>query len=196
MPGTRFAIALSRRPDPAGLLVDGSRLAFDESGVDQAEFTFSANPGEPPRPLVRIASGGELARLMLALHSILMQAHNIPVLVFDELEQGVGGRLGRVIGTKLWKLARHHQVLCVTHLAQVAAFADAHFVVTKASDGGRTSTAVRRADGQERVEELALLLAGPPVAAPALRNAEDLLLRVNEWKDAQIGERTVASPSA
>ena len=120
--------------------------------------------------------------MLFRSQSVLTDANETPVLVFDELDQGVGGRLGQVIGAKLAGLARSHQVLCVTHLPQVAVFADAHFVVSKSVEEGRTLTQVRRVDGPERLEELALLLSGPPVGPAALNGAEEMLSRAEAWK--------------
>lgn len=184
MEGARFVVELRCRPDPAGLRLDGADapVAFDESGVDQVEFLFSANPGEPPRPLGRIASGGELARVMLALKSVLSAVDETPILVFDELDQGVGGRTGHVIGERLYRLAAAHQVLCISHLPQIAAYADAHFRVEKAVEHARATTRVRRLSADERSAELALMLAGPQAGPAAQRSAEELLAHASEWK--------------
>jgi DNA repair protein RecN (Recombination protein N) len=184
MGGARLAVALTSVADPRGIQVgsEAERRAFDESGADQAEFLIAANPGEPPRPLARVASGGELARFMLALKSVLSEADETPVLIFDELDQGVGGRMGHVIGEKLWHLARRHQVLCITHLPQVAAYADSHYLVTKATDGERTTTAVTRLGEAERVDELALMLGGAHAGPAARQGAEELVTHAQEWK--------------
>ncbi len=186
MGGARLAVALSSRTDPNGLRFsdEPEPRAFDESGADQAEFLISANPGEPPRPLARIASGGELARFMLALKSVLSDADETPVLIFDELDQGVGGRMGHVIGEKLWLLARRHQVLCITHLPQVAAYADTHYLVIKSTDGERTTTAVNRLSDAERVDEVALMLGGAHAGPAARQGAEELLSSAGAWKTA------------
>jgi len=184
MGGARLSVALSGRPDPNGLTFtdEPEPRAFDASGADQAEFLIASNPGEPARPLARIASGGELARFMLALKSVLSEADETPVLIFDEMDQGVGGRMGHVIGEKLWRLARAHQVLCITHLPQVAAYADAHYLVTKASTGDRTTTAVTRLSNEERVGEVALMLGGVRAGAAARQGAEELLSSAAVWK--------------
>lgn len=184
MGGAHLSVAFSFRPDPSGLQLGetGERRAFDATGADQVEFLIATNPGEPPRPLARIASGGELARVMLALKSVLSEADEIPVLIFDELDQGVGGRMGHVIGEKLWRLARRHQVLCITHLPQVAAYADAHYLVTKTQVGARTATAVTRLSERERVEELSAMLGGANAGRAARDGAEELLARARAWK--------------
>jgi DNA repair protein RecN (Recombination protein N) len=187
MTGSRFEVALDRRPDPTGAPVDGERYAFDATGIDQVSFLVSTNPGEPVRPLVRIASGGETARLMLALKSMLSAADEVPCLIFDEIDAGIGGRVGAVVGRKLWGVGAGHQVLCVTHLPQVAAFGDTHLHVRKTLTDGRTVTAMSRVDGDLRVDELASMLGSDTAAAR--RNAEQLLQQAEVWKVTQRRER-------
>ena len=149
------------RPDPEGLLFEqGERVAFDSSGVDRVEFMIAPNPGEGFKPLVKIASGGETSRLMLALKNTLARADCIETLIFDEIDQGIGGRVGSVVGEKLWQLARQHQVLCVTHLPQLAAYGDQHLRVHKQLQDGRTVTEVDNISGEERLNELALMIGG------------------------------------
>ncbi len=159
MAGARVAVELSTHPDPHGLPVgESARLAFDENGYDRAEFLIAPNPGEGLKPLVKIASGGETSRLMLALKNVLAKADDIPTLIFDEIDQGIGGRVGTVVGEKLWQLGRNHQVLCVSHLPQLAAFGDQHWRVQKLVEGGRTTTQVDKLEGKDRLDELALML--------------------------------------
>ena len=190
MKGTAFHIAFSRIPDPAGvpyLPPDASgeqpeRVAVDLTGVDRVEFLVSPNPGEDAKPLARIASGGETARLMLALKTILSKADAIPTLVFDEIDVGVGARSGTRVGEKLWRLTDTHQVLCITHMPQIASMADAHLAVAKVLDGGRTRTAVTPLEGERRVSELAAMLAGSSESTSALASAQELLDRAAEYK--------------
>jgi len=159
MSGARFHVDMQYRPDEHGItLPDGSRIGFDEWGLDQVEFLIAPNPGEGLKPLVKIASGGETSRLMLALKNVLARADEVPTLVFDEIDQGIGGRVGGVIGEKLWQLGRSHQVLCVTHLPQLAAFGDQHFRVQKHVQDGRTTTRVESLSGAVRLDELAQML--------------------------------------
>ncbi len=159
MPGARFEIGFSIEPDQQGLqLHDGSTVQFDENGIDLAEFLIAPNPGEGLKPMVKIASGGETARLMLALKKVLAQADQIPTLIFDEIDQGIGGRVGFVVGEKLWQLARTHQVLCVTRLPQLAAFGDQHYRVEKQVANGRTQTIVSLMNKETRRAELAQML--------------------------------------
>jgi DNA repair protein RecN (Recombination protein N) len=169
MAGARFSVDIRFQPDPGGLaLENGQQVTFDENGVDQVEFLIAPNPGEGLKPLVKIASGGETSRLMLALKNVLAEADVIPTLIFDEIDQGIGGRVGFTVGEKLWRLGRNHQVLCVTHLPQLAAFGDSHFRVQKQVIDGRTVTQVEALDDRTRLDELALMLGG---VSDANRNA-------------------------
>lgn len=186
LPHVRFAVSIERTEDPDGVpLVDRGverRLAFDRTGIDTIEFLLSPNPGEPLKPLARIASGGESARLLLALKSILSRVDDIPTLVFDEIDVGVGGRAGQVVGEKLWSISDRHQVICITHLPQVAAFADAHYAITKVFGDGRTRTVVERLDDAQRAHEIAAMLDGTPVSEHSLRSALDMLERARAYK--------------
>jgi DNA repair protein RecN (Recombination protein N) len=175
MAEARFSVDLRYRPDPHGLPIrEGEQVEFDATGIDRVEFLVAPNPGEGLKPLVRIASGGETSRLMLALKNVLARADAIPTLIFDEIDQGIGGRVGLVIGEKLWQLSREHQVMVVTHLPQLAAFGDRHFRVTKEILEGRTLTQVEPLGGKEREVELAQMLGGGASEAN-LRAAGELL---------------------
>jgi DNA repair protein RecN (Recombination protein N) len=177
MAGARFAVDLHWDDDPDGAPADDRRVAFSRTGLDQAEFLVAPNPGEGLKPLAKIASGGETSRLMLGLKGVLARADETPTLIFDEIDQGIGGRVGGVVGEKLWRLARNHQVLCITHLPQLAAFGDQHFRVEKVQRGGRTFTTVGPLPPDERLAELAQMLGGPgeanrQSAAELMREAE------------------------
>ncbi len=183
-----FDVALGRRPagpqEPA-VELDGDAVAFDTTGVDQVVFRIAPNPGEPARPLARIASGGELSRVALAIKEVLAEADQTPTLVFDEIDTGIGGRGADPLGRGLWQLARRHQVLCVTHLPGIAAHADAHFRIAKRERDGRTVTEVVRLDARERVVELAHMLAGAAGGVPgsgALASARELLDGAQVWR--------------
>jgi len=159
MEGARFQVEFRTRPDPRGLpFPGGQRLAFDRDGHEQVAFLIAPNPGEGFKPLVKIASGGETARLMLALKHVLAQADPVPTLVFDEIDQGIGGRVGAVVGRKMRQLAESHQVLCITHLPQLAAYGAQHYHVQKHVQGERTHTSVTRLVGDARLRELAHML--------------------------------------
>jgi len=181
MDRARFAVQVLWKPDPAGVFVTADavatvgeaagRYAFDAHGLDTVAFLVTANPGEPLRPLVKVASGGETSRLMLALKTVLGRADETATLIFDEIDQGIGGRVGGTVGRKLWGLTSgqgaggrgqeagvRHQVLCITHLPQLAAYGDAHFNVAKHVVGERTLTQVHCLDGDDRVAELARMM--------------------------------------
>ncbi len=194
----RFATQIAHADAPHGVPVtlDGAErvLSFDDHGVDRVEFLLAANAGEPLRPLARVASGGETARLMLALKSILSEVDTTPTLVFDEVDVGVGGRSGQVVGEKLWGLtagSSHHQVLCISHLAQIAAFADSHFKISKRQLDDRTISNVEQIDAAERIEEIAAMLDGVPPTDESRANARAMLERVDGWK---AGQQVAPSP--
>ncbi len=188
MAGTTFLVQIERRPDPDGLEVSGDlpvppgRYAYDTGGIDQVEFLLSPNPGEEPRPLARIASGGESSRLLLAVKSILSEVDAIPILVFDEVDVGVGGRSGHVVGEKLWRLSLHHQVICITHLPQIAAYADAHYAIGKAVRDGRTRASVTRLEGESLIGELAEMLGGVAAGPAHWESARQIWSRARQYK--------------
>jgi DNA repair protein RecN (Recombination protein N) len=178
MESARFGVDFRSRPDERGLEIEGSSIHFDNHGHETIEFMVEPNPGEGLKPLVKIASGGETARMMLALKNVLARADQTPTLIFDEIDQGIGGRVGTVVGQKLWQLARNHQVLCVTHLPQLAAFGDQHFKVEKMVDGGRTTTKVVQLDDEPRLLELAQMLGD--VSEGTLQSANELMNSVRD----------------
>ena len=184
-PAGVFGVSLGRKPatkDEPAVEIDGDAVAFDGAGVDQVVFQLAPNPGEPPRPLARIASGGELSRVALAIKQVLAAADDTPSLVFDEIDTGIGGRSADPVGRSLWVLARRHQVLCVTHLPQIAAHADAHFQITKRDRDGRTVTEVHRLDREGRIVELAHMLGGADTGTTTLASARELLDRAEAWR--------------
>ncbi len=180
-----FVVAFDDPPE----LLDPQAAAdrCTETGWDRIEFVMAPNPGQEPRPLARIASGGELARLMLALKSILSEVDDTPTLVFDEIDVGIGSRSAQVVGERLWQLAREHQVIVISHLPQIAAFADRHFKITKHVVDGTTETRVQLLEGEARLEELAAMLDGTPVTPESLANARAMLERVQQRKAALAG---------
>jgi DNA repair protein RecN (Recombination protein N) len=212
MEGTRFRVDFQWKANDDGVPIPKSYAAalgqpesdipnadslfsFDASGIDRVEFCVSTNPGEDPKPMVKIASGGETARLMLALKTVLSRADETPTLIFDEIDQGIGGRVGATVGQKLWGLTASdgeligHQVMCVTHLPQLAGFGDRHFKVEKqvvpskapGLDGERTVTTVRLLEGHERVEELAQMLG--VVSESTEESAREILAQVAQAKN-------------
>jgi DNA repair protein RecN (Recombination protein N) len=184
-----FEVRFERTPDPDGVLIEGEHVAVDATGIDRVIFYLAANAGEELRPLARVASGGETARLMLALKSILSDADETPILVFDEVDVGVGGRSGQVVGEKLWSLTDRHQAIVISHLPQIAAFADQHVILIKSEIEGRTHTTARAIDGADRIEELAAMLDGQPPTPESRANATALLERVNAWKATSRGRK-------
>ena len=174
MSGARFKVDFQEKIDPEGVPIsDGRVVAYDATGIEQIEFLIAPNPGEGLKPLVKIASGGETSRLMLALKNVLARADNIPILIFDEIDQGIGGRVGTVVGYKLWLLSRHHQVLCITHLPQLAAFGEQHLQVSKQIQDGRTITRVIDLDEENRLPELAQMLGD--TSEGTMHSARDML---------------------
>ncbi|MCQ3938446.1 MAG: DNA repair protein RecN [Chloroflexi bacterium] len=174
MASAQFGVDFQTKPDPNGIpLPDGTRLAFDQNGFDRVEFLVAPNPGEGLKPLAKIASGGETSRLMLGLKNVMARADEVPTLIFDEIDQGIGGRVGMVVGHKLWNLSRIHQVFCVTHLPQLAVFGDQHYQVQKLVDKGRTLTRVELLDGESRLLELSQMLG--EVGEGTIRSAHELL---------------------
>jgi DNA repair protein RecN (Recombination protein N) len=177
MSGAQFKVDFQQRSDPQGVLLgNGHKVAFDAHGLERVEFLIAPNPGEGFKPLAKIASGGETSRLMLALKNVLARADQIPTLIFDEIDQGIGGRVGAVVGQKLWSLARQHQVLCITHLPQLAVYGEQHFQVQKVIHEDRTTTQVTKLDEEKRLIELAQMLG--EVSEGTLHSARELMQTV------------------
>lgn len=172
-----FRVELERRADPAGVEWAGERWAWSGSGLEEVDFRIAPNPGEGLRPLRQIASGGELSRVLLALKTALAAADRTPTLVFDEIDAGIGGVVAHQVAGQLAAVARHHQVIVVTHLAQIAAAADLHLVVEKTTRGERSVTTVTEVRGDDRVREVSRLLGGDPERDVSRHHAEALLAR-------------------
>ncbi len=180
MEKARFMVEFTTHPDPNGLqLAEGDPVAFDDTGFEKIEFMVETNPGEGFKPLVKVASGGETSRLMLGLKNVLAKADHTPTLIFDEIDQGIGGRVGAMVGQKLWHLGQTHQVLCITHLAQLAGYGSKHYHVRKLVQEGRTSTEVISLTGNDRLMELAQMLGD--VSAGTLQSANEILQSVEEY---------------
>jgi DNA repair protein RecN (Recombination protein N) len=166
----------------AAFVIAVGESALDESGADSVGYLLAPNPGEPPRALSRIASGGELSRVALALKTVLAHADATPTLIFDEVDAGIGGRSADPVGRLLWRLARDHQVIVVTHLPQIAAYADDHLRIEKVEHDGRTVTEIEPLDQDRRHHELAQMLGGTAGAKASLAAASDLLARAAEFR--------------
>jgi DNA repair protein RecN (Recombination protein N) len=176
MGAARFVIAFHRTPDPAGFIaVEGTPVQLMPTGIESVEFLFTSNPGEEPRPLAKIASGGELSRVMLALKGILAVVAQVPTLVFDEVDAGIGGGVAEVVGRKLKALTKTCQVFCITHLPQVASRGDVHFLIEKQVVSGRTVTSVRPLSARERVDEIARMSGGLVITETTRKLAIELL---------------------
>ncbi len=180
-----FEVSLGRRVaarDEPAIELDGDAVAFDASGADQVVYRLAPNAGEPARALARIVSGGELSRVALAIKQVLAEADQTPILVFDEVDTGIGGRSADPVGRSLWALARRHQVLCVTHLPQIAAHADSQYRITKRERDGRTVTEIEGLDREGRIVELAQMLGGDAGGRTTLASARELLDRAEAWR--------------
>ncbi len=177
MDSAGFTVKISREETLAGPIEINNRhyKAFD-TGCDIIEFYVTTNAGESARPLSKIASGGEISRTMLAVKSILASSDNIPVLIFDEIDSGISGQVAQIVGDKMKQIAKDRQLIVITHLPQIAAQARTHYSVSKSTDNGRTFVTVRQLSAEERVKEIAGLLAGKSISEQALENARDLLL--------------------
>ncbi len=187
MKRARFSVEIEQDSDPNGVpaSINGQPEQFyacDVTGIDRVQFLIAPNPGEPFKPLTKIASGGETSRLMLALKSILAAADATPTLIFDEIDAGISGRSGQIVGEKLWQLTRNHQVICVTHLPQIAAFADTHYNVNKQVYDERTITLVNELRPEQRVREIAYILGGNATDF-SMKSAEEMLARSYLWKE-------------
>jgi DNA repair protein RecN (Recombination protein N) len=175
MPGGKFMATLEGEGEPGPY------------GFDKVSFLFSANPGEPAMPVNRVASGGELSRLMLAIKSHMEAVDPVPTVIFDEIDAGIGGKAGQAIGEKLWGLGRRHQIFCVTHLASIASLADNHLLVSKEEREGRTYATVRPLSGDERAREIARMLSGRDLDI-SLEHARELIRASEEYKKQRVAQ--------
>ncbi|AQU06125.1 DNA repair protein RecN [Dehalococcoides mccartyi] len=178
-----FKVNFQTQADENGLPVDGQILGFSSSGTDLVEFFVSTNPGEPLRPLNKIASTGEISRITLALKSAASRLDDIPVMIFDEIDIGVGGRSGDMLGRKLWKLSQGHQLISVSHLPQIAAYADHHFYVSKTEFNGRINSHIEHLNTEGHLAELSVMLSGNQTDEKSLENARELLKKASIFKE-------------
>jgi DNA repair protein RecN (Recombination protein N) len=169
MPQARFYVSFSDEEENPAL--------FSPTGIDRIEFLLSANPGEELKPLVRIASGGELSRILLALKSLLGRREEAETLIFDEVDAGIGGRTAELVGIRLSKLSKRHQVICITHLPQIACYGRFHYLVKKQAEENETSTTISMLTESERPEELARMLGGISISEKVREHARELLKR-------------------
>lgn len=177
MPNARFLVKVGRKE------VDGGRPVVGVTGIDEIEFLIAPNPGEAMKPLSKIASGGELSRVALAAKTVLAESDTVNTLIFDEVDAGIGGEVAVAVGEHLSELGKKRQVLCITHLASIAARADNHYRVEKEFAEGRTSTRLSRIEGRGRAEEIARMLAGDPDEESSIAHATGLLRKYGNWRD-------------
>ena len=177
MPRTDFEVVL--RPiatkEKTSIYLQFDHHPITETGIDRATFMIAPNPGEEIKPLAGIASGGELSRVVLALKAILAETGAVETIIFDEVDAGIGGVTAEVVGRKLYELARHHQIICITHLPQIAKFGERHFSITKQVAAGRTRTAIRPLSKKDRYREIARMLGGEKITRKTLDHARELL---------------------
>ena len=180
----KFHVQLSTDPsdptDRSALTISGKCSNANARGIDSVEFYISTNAGESPKPLARVASGGEISRIMLALKTILAKSDRLPLLIFDEIDIGVSGRVAQRVGQAMKALSTDHQIIAITHLAQIAACADAHFVAEKSTVHGTTSSRLRRISDAEHIEEVARLISGDVLSKGSLENARSLIAEAEE----------------
>lgn len=157
------------------LLYNENDANFTKNGLNTAEFLISSNIGEPLKPLSKIASGGEMSRIMLAIKTILANVDSIPTLIFDEIDTGISGKAAQKVGEKLSYISKNHQVLCVTHLSQLACMADNHLFIEKNSNSENTFTSVRSLDQKGKIEEIARIIGGSEITTLAIKHAEELI---------------------
>jgi len=198
MTHVRFQVQQQTIPALDGIIItlpngDSQTVAYDRTGIDKVEFLIAPNPGEELKSLAKTASGGEGSRLFLALKAVLSQVDTVETMVFDEVDTGVGGRAGFVVGEKLWQISRHHQVLCISHLAQVATFGDSHFAITKRISAERTATQVVPLSQHDRIDEIAAMLDGHPVTDQSRLVARDMIHRAQQLKSSHAPQAVVSS---
>jgi DNA repair protein RecN (Recombination protein N) len=182
MPKIQFKVNFALTESDNGIFIrEGKHYQGDENGIDNIEFHISPNPGEDFKPLAKIASGGEISRIMLALKNILAESDRIPLLIFDEIDAGVSGKIALSVGKSIRNLAEMHQIICITHLPQIASFANIHYRVEKYIDNSRTFSKVNTLIGEERVEEIASLMGGSKLTSEFIESARQL---INEAENA------------
>ena len=182
MKDIKFSVDFKWDEGESGIEVDNKTVKINEEGIDKVEFLISTNPGEPLKPLVKIVSGGETSRIMLALKNIMAKIDNIPCLIFDEIDAGIGGRAAQTVGEKLSQIALNHQTLCVTHSPQIASQGDAHYLIKKEVSEGQTYTNVIQIQHQDRVNELARMLGGLEITNNTIAHAREMLNFAKEAK--------------
>lgn len=178
IPRPEFRVIINQSETDSGdsLLIKNKKYDYSANGIDNVEFFISTNAGEDPKPLVKVASGGEISRIMLSLKSVFAKRDRLPLLIFDEIDVGVSGRIAQKVGTALKKLSSSHQVIAITHLPQIAGLADHHFVIEKSEKADRVSSSIKKLNVKERVTEVAKLLSGENITEASLKSAKELIV--------------------
>ena len=176
IPNATFIVSITHEEDGEGeITIEGKKFSAFNSGYDRTEFLISTNPGEKPRPLIKVASGGEISRIMLAMKSALAESSKLPILIFDEIDTGISGRVAEAVGKSLKKLSRLHQIIAITHLPQIAAMAELHLQVQKSLQNDRTVTEVSALDHESRLQAIAGLISGKEISSSSLNHAAELV---------------------
>jgi DNA repair protein RecN (Recombination protein N) len=176
MAKSKFEVIVEHVPDENGYVcLNGKNYSGTAKGMDSIEFYISTNPGEALKPLAKVASGGEISRIMLALKSVAAKSDQIPILIFDEIDMGISGRIAQAVGRKLKELSEYHQIICITHLPQIASIGEHHYFVEKYESSGRTETNIRKLSSEERAKAVAMLLAGDKISDAHMKSARELL---------------------
>ncbi len=179
IPNTKFEARISQRElapnNEDGLRINNKNYSYDSNGCDEVEFYISTNVGEDVKPLAKVASGGEVSRIMLALKSVLAKSDKLPLLIFDEIDSGISGNVAQKVGTALKSLASFHQIIAITHLPQIAAFSDHHYVVEKKETDGRVISSIRKLTDHQKIIEVAKLLSGEKVTDASIKSAKELM---------------------
>ena len=176
IPNATFIVSITHEEDGEGeITIEGKKFSAFNSGYDRTEFLISTNPGEKPRPLIKVASGGEISRIMLAMKSALAESSKLPILIFDEIDTGISGRVAEAVGKSLKKLSRLHQIIAITHLPQIAAMAELHLQVQKSMQNDRTVTEVSALDHESRLQAIAGLISGKEISSSSLNHAAELV---------------------
>ncbi len=185
MKDCQFVIRIEEQEDKNGLAFGDKRLKIDYNGIDRVEFLISTNIGERIKPLVDIVSGGEVSRIMLGLKSVLSRADQIPVMIFDEIDSGVGARLGEIVAGKLAKIAKDHQVIAVTHLPQIACRANQHLYISKYISDNKTALSLKRLAGEEQLYEIARMLDGDKYGFISIEHAKKMLYQKGKERNGE-----------
>ena len=174
-PEFRTQVSKSETDSDDSVLIKNKKYNYYRNGINKVEFFVSTNAGEDPKPLIKVASGGEVSRIMLSLKSVFAKSDRLPLLIFDEIDVGVSGRIAQKVGNTLKKLSKSHQIIAITHLPQIAGLADHHYAIEKVEKGDRVSSSIQKLNVKERITEVAKLLSGEKITESSLKSAKELI---------------------